>query len=312
MRSSTADYSMPTRSVWLFIVLGVPFGVTCSGCAELLPLPDTVSVGTSSDGLLLHGESLEDEGPGFVRARPGEETRWATPKLLLALRRSAAAVAEFFPGTAPLRIGDLSLPGGGRHQRHRSHRTGRDADLLFYITDASGRSARARGWLAFDRFGAAAESRLPGGRKGDGELFFFDDARNWHLVRTLLLDDEAQVQWIFISAGLKARLLRYAIAHEPSREAIFRASWVLQQPRRSSAHRDHFHVRVFCGEKQRALGCDDRGPVWPWLRHETEKPAGDPELLDDEALVRALLDDSEEMAQAPSDAAPPRRLPNAG
>ena len=269
-----------------------------------MPLPYPASIGTTNDGVLLRGEPLEEKGLGFVRARRGEDTRWGTPKLLGAIRRAAAAVATTFPGTEPLRVGDLSSPGGGQHERHRSHRTGRDVDLLFYITDAGGRSARARGWLAFDRFGAAAETRLPGDREGDGELFFFDDARNWHLIRTLLLDDAAQVQWIFVSAGLKARLLRYAVTHETSREAIFRASWVLLQPRRASAHRDHFHVRVFCGEDQQALGCRDRGPIWPWVRRSAEKPAGEPEPLDDAAWVRALLDDPADPTLVEGESAP--------
>jgi penicillin-insensitive murein endopeptidase len=186
-------------------------------------------------------------------------------------------------------VGDLSSPAGGRHSRHGSHRTGRDVDVIFYVTDASGRSVRGRGWLAFDRFGVARETAAPGDGEPSNDLFFFDDARNWHFVRSLLTDPEASVQWIFCSRGVKARLLSYAAQHEPDPEVVFRASWVLHQPSRGHPHHDHFHVRVTCTADERLTGCYNREPIWPWLRA-VEKPADvHPAPLTDEALVEALL-----------------------
>jgi penicillin-insensitive murein endopeptidase len=249
----------------------------------------------TSDGVLVSGVRLADQGEGFVRARPGEETRFGTPTMLGALTRAAASVAETYPGSAPLRVGDVAYPGGGRHPRHGSHRTGRDVDVIFYVTDATGRSVRGRGWLGFDRFGAARETTAPEGLAPSNELFFYDDARNWHFVRTLLLDDEARVQWIFCSRGIKSRLLAYAIANEPDPRAIVRASWVLHQPSRGHPHHDHFHVRVGCTPEEMAHGCWSQGPIWPWQRGEDEKPAlGEPAPLDDDALVEALLGDDGE------------------
>jgi len=162
-------------------------------------------------------------------------------------------------------------------------------DLIFYITDEAGQSVRGRGWLGFDRFGVARETSTPGGEPTNA-LFFFDDARNWHFVRTLLLDPQADVQWIFCSRGIKARLLAYAIAHERDPRALFRASWVLHQPSRGHPHHDHFHVRIACEPAERLGGCRDREPIWPWMRRRGEKEAfveGTP--LTDEALVEALL-----------------------
>jgi penicillin-insensitive murein endopeptidase len=154
---------------------------------------------------------------------------------------------------------------------------------------------RGRGWLGFDRFGAARETTAPDGTTPSNELFFYDDARNWHFVRTLLLDDEARVQWIFCSRGIKSRLLAYAIANEPDPRAIVRASWVLHQPSRGHPHHDHFHVRVGCTPEEMAHGCLSSGPIWPWQRGEGEKPAvGEPTPLDDDALVEALLGDDGE------------------
>lgn len=265
--------------------------VGLAGCLGLTPIPGApLSWGSSSDGLLFEGVALPNSGDGFVRARPGEDTRWGTPQTVSSLTAAAASVARTYPGGEPLRIGDLSYPNGGRHPRHRSHRSGRDVDVIFYVTDAAGRSTRGRGWLSFDRFGVARETISLGGDAPTNDLFFFDEARNWHFVRTLLLDPEANVQWIFCSRGVKTRLLSYAIAHEENPDAIFRAAWVLHQPSSGNPHSDHFHIRFSCTAEERALGCWDRGPLWPWIRHDVEKPAhAEATPLDDAALLRALF-----------------------
>lgn len=252
-------------------------------------MPDEpLSFGVTSSGILHRGVPLADRGPGWVRARPGESTRYGTPALLSAIERATAEIAERFPGSAPMRIGDVSGPGGGRHSRHGSHRTGRDVDLLYFVTDPAGRSREGRGWLAFNRFGYAVERHAPAGGTPSGGLFLFDDARNWWFVRTLLLDERSAVQWIFVSRGIKSRLLRHAVDHEEDPRALVRAAYVLQEPTNASPHDDHFHVRVLCTPRELAHGCENRGPVWPWLRDEYEKaPVG--EVLDDETLVRELL-----------------------
>ncbi|MEM9074060.1 MAG: penicillin-insensitive murein endopeptidase [Myxococcota bacterium] len=252
-------------------------------CSTPVPPGTTVSHGDSANGWLEGGVSLPDQGAGFVRARPGESTRFGTPRLVGALTRATLDVDARFGG-APLRVGDLSAPYGGRHRRHRSHRSGRDMDLIFYATDLEGRSVRGRGWVAFDRYGVGVEPADRGGR-----ILRFDDARNWALVRNLLLDEEAQVQWIFVSRGLKARLLRYAVEHEPNPEALFRAAWLLHQPSRGNPHADHFHVRVACGPLQRSIGCSDRGPVWSWWRDAAAK-RDSYAPYNDLGLVAAIVD----------------------
>ena len=282
---------------WTHIVrtgLLVLFMVGGMGCG-LAPRPRglELSQGRANWGNLVRGRSLPDRGAGYVRARAGEPTRWGTQSLVGLLRRAAAQVERDFPGAAPLRIGDLSSRFGGKHPRHGSHRTGRDADILFYLTDARGHSTRGRGWLRFDERGLSAENVAPEGMEPSGDLYFFDTARNWHFVRTLLTDPEVPVQWLFCSAGVKARLLLYAAAHEPDPDVLVRAANVLHQPSRGNPHADHFHLRLACSDRQRALGCLDVGPSWPWLREPHEKAEWTPDSLDDETLVRALLEDEQ-------------------
>ena len=180
-------------------------GLLLTGACGLAPLPrGAESYGSTNDGVLLSATGLALRGDGFVRAKPGDDTRFGTRALVGLLIRSARSVQRAYPGTAPLYVGDLSAPRGGKHGKHGSHRTGRDVDLLFYLTDAAGRSQRGSGFFAFDErgIGYVAESTAP-----VAGLAFFDVERNWALVRALLLDPEAPVQWIFCADGIKARLL---------------------------------------------------------------------------------------------------------
>ncbi len=247
-------------------------------------------MGSANRGWLAHGQALPERGVGFVRARVGDDTRYGTPALLSALMHAAAHVEHESPGGAPLAIGDLSARDGGDHDRHGSHRTGRDVDVLFYLVDAAGSSVRGSGFYVFDERGVSqlggsvTTTTLP-------EIAYFDTARNWSLVRALLTDVDALVQWIFCAAGIKARLLAYASAHEPDASLLTRAAYVLHQPSSGNPHADHFHIRIACTARERALGCVDPGPIWPWLRNEHEKPSWELTRLDDATLLSALLDD---------------------
>lgn len=256
-------------------------GISClTGCFGLVPLPeDPTSVGTTSEGFLVEGVSLPDRGQGYVRGRPGEPTRFGTPELIAALERAARAVeTEHGPG-ADLRIGDVGSPHGGAHLRHRSHRAGRDVDILFYQEDAAGLPIGGR-WRHFSRFGFAPDGT---------DTVFFDDARNWALVRALLNDPSIEVQWIFCSRGIKWRLLRYASLHETDETLLVRAAYVLQQPANALPHDDHFHLRIYCSAEDRASGCIDAGPRWPWLRPGVEEiPGREGEGLDDATLLDLL------------------------
>ena len=184
-------------------------------------------------------------------------------------------------------MGDLSSVSGGIHPRHGSHRSGRDVDVIFYATDDAGRATQGRGWLSYDRFGLARESHPPAGVRAGG-LYNLDVARNWQFVRSLLTDREVEVQWIFCSNGVKAQLLRHAALHEPDPDVLLRASWILHQPSSGNPHADHFHIRVYCGPTQSALGCIDDGPRWAWLGDEAFKSPEAVDAADDAALLEAM------------------------
>jgi len=274
--------------------------VICSCVTEPLPPGQTISVGSADHGYLHDAIRLEDRGEGYQRLRPHDRTQYGTPTLVGAIERAAREVAHAFPAGPPLRVGDLSRHHGGSHARHRTHRSGRDADLLFFARDAAGLTASSNAWLRFDRFGFAV---LP------GKSFRFDDARNWQLVRSLIMDDEARVKWLFCSNELKVRLLRYAARHERSPQAVVRATWVLHQPSRGESHDDHFHLRVGCGPKERRLGCEEQAPHWPWLSDPARKEDDSAHVAaNDTGILRWLfaeehLDEGGDIARLGLDAA---------
>jgi penicillin-insensitive murein endopeptidase len=253
-----------------------------TGCLGLVPVPaEPTSLGTTSDGWLVEGIPLADEGHGFVRARRGEGTRFGVPRLIAALMRAAESVDAEFGAGSPLLIGDVGSRFGGHHLRHRSHRAGRDVDILFFLADEDGWPVPSHSH-AFSRFGFSDDEEAP-------DHTYFDDARNWHLVRTLLSDPEIEVQWIFCSRGIKSRLLSWAMLNEPDADLLVRAAYVLQQPENALPHDDHFHLRIYCSEGERAAGCVDVGPRWPWLRPDIEATSGrDGPGLDDATLLERL------------------------
>jgi len=246
--------------------------VLVTGCTIGLSAEEPVSVGSPLAGHLVKGVSLPPQGEGYVLLRPDEPTHFGTPSLVGLVQRVAAGVARRHPGGAPLVVGDLSARYGGAHPRHRTHRNGRDVDIFYPMLSLDGRSEGGRPYLHLGRFGAAR-----GGEQGRLDL-----PRAFSLVELLLQDPETEVQWIFCERGLKARLLRYGVAVGADPEVLFRASWVLQQPTGAAPHDDHFHVRVFCSPRERALGCEDRPPHWPWveMKEDSARPnEGDDQLL---------------------------------
>ncbi len=199
---------------------------------------------------------LAMRGPHHViiaRAKP-RNTRYATRRLIDGLLDAAALVAKSHPG--PKRAGgNMSYQKGGDIRWSVSHNSGRDADLAFYVIDATTKKpVTAPDLITFREDGVGKRGR-----------YLFDVPRNWALAKALLTHDELQIQYLFISTGLKAMLLQHARGLEEPAWLLERASKVLHQPTDSSPHNDHLHVRVTCGLEERLVGCLNRGPRWDWV-----------------------------------------------
>lgn len=178
---------------------------------------------------------------------------YATAELAALLHRAAAHVARRRPG-ARLSIGEISGARGGRIAGHHSHQNGRDVDIAFYMLDGRGQPFAPWAFANFDDQG-----------RGDGPNvgLRFDDVRNWELVSRLITDADARVQFVFVADGLKRRLLSEARRVHASPSVIARAERVLVQPAEGHPHRNHFHLRIYCGARS-GSACRDRAPFHPW------------------------------------------------
>jgi penicillin-insensitive murein endopeptidase len=175
---------------------------------------------------------------GYLRVVPADtagDVRWGLEPLVTMVDRSARTVRHQFPD-AITSVGHLSRLGGGEIDQHRSHESGRDVDVGFFIRSASGRQLMPSHFVPFR--GDATAPTWPGA--------YFDDARNWALVAALLGDPEARVTHIFVAAPLRARLLAYADRVGVASATVVRAAEIMQQPRGALPHDDHFHVRIAC------------------------------------------------------------------
>jgi penicillin-insensitive murein endopeptidase len=198
----------------------------------------SLSVGHPNAGHQVRAKRLR-KSP-HLTIRPSSASRsYGHPALVLMLKRSARDVASAAPGSV-LFVGDLSAERGGPISGHRSHQSGRDADLGFYVKDAKGRPVATTRFIAFDGEGKAT----------DGSGFVFDDHRNWLLLQSWARDRRAGLSHVFISSPLKLRLLRFARSNKRFHPYIERAQALLKQPEHGEPHDDHFHVRIACPSDQ--------------------------------------------------------------
>jgi penicillin-insensitive murein endopeptidase len=266
------------------LALGVAlFGaIAGAGCARApSPLAPAWhgSIGTPSRGVLADGTEVHRDAEGLRWLR-GNDRHWALPRFAAAIQRAAATVARERSGPVLL-VGDLSMrTGGGPLPPHFSHRSGVDADLLLYVMTAEGAPLETPGFIHFGADGLAHD-------EAHDRWLRFDVDREWLLVKALLEDPLARVQWLFVSDVVQAILLDWALARGDSPETIRRAREVMRQPSPGGVHDDHIHVRTACSPEETVEGCEPVGPRRPWLAYElapVESGDEDPVL----ALLRPL------------------------
>jgi penicillin-insensitive murein endopeptidase len=207
------------------------------------PLRPSASLGWPNHGALDRGRHLV--ASDSLRILPGRVLQWGTDELVGLIERAAARLKRRLQ--APLTVGDLSARAGGQIARHRSHQSGRDADLAFFARSVPprgggpSRSVPPVDYVVFDRNGLSLDGTLR-----------FDTARNWALVQALLTDPRVRVERIFVATTLRALLLQHARASGASSRVVTLAANTLVQPARVSPHDNHFHLRIACsgGDRQ--------------------------------------------------------------
>lgn len=227
------------------------------------------SVGLPHRGVLVGGARV-DEDPSLHFLR-NNDRRYATPRFARVITRAARAVAGERAGSV-LVVGDLSARTGGTLLPHLSHRSGRDADLLLYVTTLDGAPVVSPGFVHVREDGLAWDEA----RK---RFLRVDVERQWLLLRALLTDDEGEIQFVFCSRTLRSMLVSWAVARGEPTELVYRALTVLVQPQPGGEHDDHFHVRTACTPDEQFLGCEPSGPMRPWLARRGTAKEEDPRAL---------------------------------
>jgi len=207
--------------------------------------------------------------------------QYGTDEIVGAVARAASRV-HAADRRAVLGVADFSRNRGGSSKWHNSHHSGRDVDLLFYTSDAEGKPLPPpeHDMFTFDDEGVP----YVGKRDKDGyhdpiwTERRFDVRRNWELLEAMLLDPSIRLQWVFVSDGLRAKLLSWARRKDRPRWAVEYVAMILRQPADSLPHDNHFHIRVYCTRADRFHGCIDRGAIW---QHEKKSfKYGGPERYD--------------------------------
>ncbi len=229
------------------------------------------SIGFAWQGRLENGVLLrESELVRYAGEYREHGNFYGTWQLVQLLERAAERVHQRLPG-ARLSVGELSGPRGGPLPGHRSHESGRDVDVSFYMLGPRERP--------FEPF-AVANFGADGAGRGANSMLRFDDDRNWELVAKLVADGDARVQYIFVANAIQRRLLRTARRRHAPRSIVARAEQVMVQPSHGHPHANHFHVRIYCNPHERPR-CRDRAPFHAW--YPGTPPAEDREAVSAEA-----------------------------
>lgn len=187
--------------------------------------PDTParSIGSASGGHFVEGMPMITDTHWVVR---NPARAWATPQTVRRLAAGLRHIAARYPGASTMMIGDMSRFGGGRIRPHRSHQSGRDADVSYY------------------RLG-----RVDDGEFWDARSEEFDVARTWALFRYWIKRDWAE--FIFVDHAIQQMLADYAYSVGEDPEFVQRVIEIEGGGKRSiirysPGHTHHFHVRFRC------------------------------------------------------------------
>jgi penicillin-insensitive murein DD-endopeptidase len=232
---------------------------------HLPPAPsESRSIGRPDRGRLVSSELLSST-PYLYTRETHRVTTYGTHELVTILRRAAEHVSHMLPG-ARLQIGDLSAQRGGRLPPHRSHRSGRDADIGFYLLDEENHVVEAPRFINLGRRGTG---------RFEGRLVHFDAERNWTLIEALVFDPAVRVQYVLIAPQLRRLLLEEGRRRNVSAEVMARVELATHPHSGSAAHRSHFHVRVYCAADDRPQ-CIDEPPFHPWYDGAVPTPVQPP------------------------------------
>lgn len=187
-----------------------------------------MSVGLPNTGFLVNGVRMP-ESEDWVITMPSHG--FATEETVRQLGQCIRATRAAHPDSPPVMLGSLSAAQGGKLPPHKSHRTGRDADVYFFRKPGS----------VWSKAATAQDIDLP---------------RTWSLLRCFVTS--ADVDMVLIDRKVQLWLERYALSiGEPPEwvHALFhdRPYTKSAMVRHVPGHVAHMHVR-FVSPQARRLG----------------------------------------------------------
>jgi LysM repeat protein len=187
-----------------------------------------LSVGHPAAGYLINSVPMP-RSEHWVLTAP--DHGFATAETVDALSHCLTRVHERFPSADPTRLGSISAVRGGRISPHKSHRTGRDADVYFF------RKPGAR-WSR-----AATEQDI-------------DLEPTWALLRCFIV--ESDVDMILIDRKVQGWLEAYALKSGEPKAWVKSLFHDQREPRQMAVvrhepgHVAHMHVRFSSPKARRA------------------------------------------------------------
>jgi LysM repeat protein/murein endopeptidase len=179
----------------------------------------SISIGKPNTGYLVNGVKMP-EGKEWILSIP--DHAWGTDETVEALVHCIRKVHQEIPDTPRVILGSISSEHGGHLPPHKSHRTGRDADVHFYLSKRSPNK-----WYEE----ATAEN--------------LDRRRTWALIRTFITDTD--VEMILIDQKVQDLLEEYALAigEDPEwvKELFHDVRPYSALIRHVPGHTGHMHVR---------------------------------------------------------------------
>ena len=251
------------RAWWLGVVVSPLLGALPAQAQVTVGLPGaptpSVSIGHTDRGSLRGGVELPEGAVGVRRLTVlrTRQTAWGTRGLVdLLLRVGRALALQPDNALVPLRVGNLSLAGGGEMRWSHSHQAGREADLLPFLLDAQDQPVLPDAFVVLDDTGRG---------RWQGQPVHLDVPRTWMLLRLVLLDTHAHVQALHLAEPLAQLLLAHGRALGEDEWLLQRARSLLSEPAQAGRHDDHIHVRLHCTRADRLAGCQDAEERRPWV-----------------------------------------------
>lgn len=239
------------------------------------------SIGKYNSGCIRGAVSLPLEGTGYQVMRLSRNRYYGHARLIRFIQQLGQLTNTQQLGT--LLIGDLGQPRGGPTlSGHRSHQTGLDVDIWFFLSD----QANHRVLTADERESWSATSVVD--EPSDNVNY-----AQWLPAHETILQTAAklpEVDRIFVNPSIKKELCKH--------KADSSSTW-LRKIRPWWKHDDHFHVRLKCPENnphcegQEPLpngdGCDDSLAWWFSAEAKTPGKATPPPPLPLPALCEQVL-----------------------